>query len=203
VSGVRLDDGAVAACDVAINAAGPWSARVAAWLGIELPVRARKRMVYVLDCREKLPGCPLLIDSTGVWLRPEGAVFLTGRSPGAGEDDPDEPPLEVDETMFSDIIWPILAARAPAMEAVRVTSTWAGYYELNVFDANGVLGPHPAVPNVIFATGFSGHGMQHAPAVGRGVAELITDGAYASLDLSPLSFARIVEGRPLLEKNVV
>lgn len=205
VTGVVLDDGAVVPCDVAVNAAGPWSARVAAWLGIDLPVRARKRMIYVLDCRETLPGCPLLIDPSGIFVRPEGARFITGRSPDsdAGEADPDEPPLTVDEAMFFDIIWPVLAARVPALQAVRLTGSWAGYYELNLFDANGVVGPHPSVPNVIFATGFSGHGIQHSPATGRGVAELIADGAYVTLDLSPLAFTRIVEGRKLVERNVV
>ncbi len=203
VSGVRLADGSVLACDVAVNAAGPWSARVAAALDIDLPVRARKRMVYVIACREDLPRCPLVIDPSGVWFRREGQCFLTGRSPGPGEDDPDEPPLEVDEAMFNDIIWPVIAARVPAFEAVRLQSSWAGYYEMNLFDHNGIIGPHPSCPNVIHATGFSGHGMQHSPAVGRGVAELIAGGGYETLDLSPLAFTRLVEQRPLLERNVV
>jgi glycine/D-amino acid oxidase-like deaminating enzyme len=190
-------------CDVAVNAAGPWSARVAAWAGIDLLVRARKRMVYVVACRDPLPGCPLVIDPTGIWFRREGQHYLTGRSPGGGESDPDEPPLEVDEDMFHDVIWPVLAARAPAFEAIRVQASWAGYYEMNLFDHNGVIGPHPDAPNLIHAAGFSGHGMQHAPAVGRGVAELVATGRYQTLDLSPLAFTRLVEGRRLVERNVV
>ncbi|MCW3475314.1 NAD(P)/FAD-dependent oxidoreductase [Limobrevibacterium gyesilva] len=203
VTGVRLPDGTVLACDLAVNAAGPWSARVASFLGIDLPVRARKRMVFVIACPDKLPDCPLLIDPTGIWLRPEGAGFICGRSPGDGEDDPDEPPLEVDETMFHERIWPVLAERVPALERLKITGSWAGYYELNLFDHNGVVGPHPATPNVIFATGFSGHGMQHSPAVGRGVAELIADGSFTTLDLSPLALSRLVEGRKLVERNIV
>ena len=200
---VRLADGFTLPCDVVVNAAGPWSARVAAMLDIDLPVRARKRMVYVFACREDLPACPLVIDSTGIWFRREGALFVTGRCPGHGEDDPDEPPLEVDEAMFGDIIWPALAARVPAFEAVRLRSSWAGYYEMNLFDSNAVIGPHPSCPNLIHATGFSGHGMQHAPAAGRGVAELIATGEYETLDLSPLAFTRLLEHRPMLERNVV
>ena len=203
VAAVALADGSTVPCDVAVNAGGPWSARVAAMLGIDLPVRARKRMVYVLACRAALPDCPLVVDPTGIWFRREGAHFLTGRCPGEGEADPDEPPLEVDEAMFYDIIWPVLAARVPAFEAVRIASSWAGYYELNLFDHNGIVGPHPAAPNVVHVTGFSGHGMQHAPAVGRGVAELIVDGGFRTLDLSPLAFTRLIERRPLLERNVV
>jgi glycine/D-amino acid oxidase-like deaminating enzyme len=203
VCAVRLADGSALPCDIVVNAAGPWSARVACWLGIDLPVRARKRMVFVFDCRTKLPDCPLIIDATGVWVRPEGTGFICGRSPGEGEPDPDEPPLEVDEAMFHEQVWPVIAARVPAFEALKLTGSWAGYYELNVLDANGVIGPHPTVPNVIFATGFSGHGIQHSPATGRGVAELIVDGGFTTLDLSPLGFARVVEGRKLIERNVV
>ena len=203
VTGVRLADDVVVECDMAVNAAGPWSARVAAWLGIDLPVRARKRMVYVVSCHDELPGCPLVIDPSGVWFRREGRHFLAGRSPVGGEPDPDEPPLEVEHAMFEDIVWPAIAARVPAFEVLKVVSAWAGYYEMNLFDHNGVVGPHPAAANVIHAAGFSGHGMQHSPAVGRGVAELVADGGYRTLDLSPLAFTRLLENRPLLERSVV
>jgi glycine/D-amino acid oxidase-like deaminating enzyme len=150
-----------------------------------------------------LPACPLVVDPTGVWFRPEGAGFLCGRSPGADEADPDEPGLEVDEAEFTAFMWPVLAGRVPAFEAVKVTGAWAGYYELNLFDANGVVGRHPDIGSLLFAAGFSGHGMQHAPAVGRGVAELIADGGYVTLDLSPLGIERVMAGKPLLERCVV
>jgi FAD-dependent oxidoreductase domain-containing protein 1 len=203
VSGVRLADGTVLDCDVAVNAAGPWAARVAEWAGVVLPVRARKRMVYVVACRTPLPNCPLVIDATGIFFRPEGLGYVCGRSPGEGEPDPDEPPLEVDDAMFHDYVWPAMATRAPAFEELKMMSSWAGYYEYNVFDQNGIIGPHPAVPNLIFANGFSGHGIQHSPATGRGVAELIADGGYVSLDLSPLGFSRVVAGEKLIERNIV
>jgi len=91
----------------------------------------------------------------------------------------------------------------PAFEALKLVRSWAGYYEFNVFDHNGIVGPHPSLANVVFANGFSGHGLQQSPGVGRGVAELIVDGGYRSLDLTPLSFTRVVEGRRLLELNVI
>ncbi len=119
VIATRLEDGTRLPCDVLVNAAGPWAARVAAMLGIDLPVRARRRMVFVFDCRTPLPGCPLVIDPTGIWFRPEQGRFIGGRSPTVEEPDPDEPPLEVDEAMFTDTIWPVLAARVPAFEAIR------------------------------------------------------------------------------------
>jgi glycine/D-amino acid oxidase-like deaminating enzyme len=182
VTGVTLADGAVVPCDMAVNAAGPWSARVAAWAGVDLPVRARRRTVFVFACR------------TG---------FICGRSPRADEPDPDEPPLEVDEAEFTEVMWPVLAGRVPDFEAVKLTGAWAGYYELNVFDANGVVGRHPDIASLLFASGFSGHGLQHAPAVGRGVAELIADGGYVTLDLTPLGVERIIADRRMTERNVV
>lgn len=202
VEAVTLDDGTRLACDAAVNAAGPWAARVAAMAGIELPVRARARSVFVLACPEALPGCPLVIDPSGVWFRPEGQHFLTG-APPPPERDLDDLPLEPDHALFEELIWPALAARVPAFERLRVLSAWAGYYEMNTFDQNGIVGPHPAVENLFFANAFSGHGIQQAPAVGRGLAELILHGRYRTLDLSPLSFERIITNRPLIERNVI
>ncbi len=203
VRGVRLADGTVLDCDEAVVSAGAWSGQVAAMLGIAMPVVPRKRMVFVIACREALAACPLVIEPGGIWFRAEGAMFLTGRSPGEDEPDPDEPPLTVEEEMFTERVWPVLAARVPAFERIRLASSWAGYYEMNLFDHNGIVGRHPALANVVFAAGFSGHGMQHSPAAGRGVAELIAAGRFTTLDLGPLGWERLLTGRPLWERNVV
>ncbi|HYM68029.1 MAG TPA: FAD-binding oxidoreductase [bacterium] len=203
VNAAALADGSTVASDVVVNAAGPWAASVAAMLDVDLPVRARRRCVFMIASREAAPGCPLVIDPSGVWFRADGPNFLCGMSPAEGAADPDDAPLEVDDRLFHDVIWPILAARARPFEAVKLLKSWAGYYELNTFDHNGVVGPHPSLSNVFFANGFSGHGLQQSPAVGRGLAELIVDGAYRSLDLTPLSFTRIVERRRLVELNVI
>ena len=109
VDGVQLADGSVIPCDAAVVSAGPWSGYVAKRLGVDMPIVPRKRMVYVISCREKLGKCPLVIDPTGIWFRQEGEFFLRGRSPGEGEPDPDEPPLEVTEacsTITSGRCWP-------------------------------------------------------------------------------------------------
>jgi FAD-dependent oxidoreductase domain-containing protein 1 len=202
VTGVALDIGSALEADVVVNAAGAWAAKVAGWAGIDLPVRGRRRMVFSFSCPETLPGCPLVIDTSGIWLRPEGRRFICGFAPPQDRDR-DDAPLEVDYRVFDDFIWPALAVRVPAFEAIRMTGAWAGYYEMNVFDHNAILGLHPDCDNLFFANGFSGHGLQQCPAAGRGVAELVRYGQYRSLDLSPLSFARILENRPLLEKNVI
>lgn len=202
VSAVRLADGTTIACDMVVNAAGPWAREPAGWLGIDLPVRARCRSIFVVTCPTPIPAAPLLIDPGGVFFRPEGRGFICGTSPPA-DADPDDLPLEVDHAMYESVVWPALAARVPAFEALRQTGAWAGYYEYNTFDQNGIVGFHPQVRNLIFANGFSGHGIQQSPASGRGVSELIVHGGYRTLDLSPLAFERIEENRPLMERNIV
>jgi glycine/D-amino acid oxidase-like deaminating enzyme len=203
VTAVRLADGDALRADQVVNAAGPWAASVAAWAGIDLPVRARRRTVYVVECAASLAACPLVIDPCGLWFRPEGPRrFIAGISPPA-EDDPDDAPLDPDYGSFEGTIWPALAQRVPAFEALRLVSAWAGYYEVNTFDHNGIVGAHPQIANLYFANGFSGHGMQQSPAVGRGVAELLVHGRYRTLDLSPLAFERIARGEPIVERNVV
>ncbi len=200
VAAVRLRDSTCIPCGAVVNAAGPHARAVAAMAGVALPVEARRRCVFVFTCPDALPGCPLVIGTTGVWWRPEGDRFIAGWSP---PDDAEDFGLDVDHALFDEVIWPALAARVPAFERVRGAGAWAGHYEFNTFDHNALLGPHPDVPNLHFANGFSGHGMQQAPGVGRGIAELVLHGAYRTLDLSALSVARVAAGRPLLERNVI
>jgi len=202
VGGVRCADGRRFDGDALLIAAGAWSAPLAAQLGFELPVRARKRDVFVFASPAALPACPLVIDPSGVWFRPEGRGFIAGCPPRG--DDVDDAPLEaIDHGLFDEVIWPALAHRVPAFEAARLNSAWAGYYEYNTFDQNGIVGRVPGSDNAFIACGFSGHGIQQAPAVARAVAELIALGRYEALDLAPLSPQRIGEGRPLLERNVI
>jgi FAD-dependent oxidoreductase domain-containing protein 1 len=199
VNAVRLHDGTLLSCDWAINAAGAWARPLMRDTGFDLPVVGRKRCVFSFSSPALTPHCPLVIDPSGMWFRPEGRGWICGFPP---EHDPDNLPLEVEHALF-DKIWPLLADRVPGFAAVRMQSAWAGYYDYNTFDQNGIVGPHPELGNLLLANGFSGHGLQHAPAVGRALAELIVDGAYTSLDLSPLSAQRLVEKRALLEKNII
>ncbi|HLY35226.1 MAG TPA: FAD-binding oxidoreductase [Candidatus Limnocylindria bacterium] len=203
LTGVRLADGRAIGCDWVVNAAGPRAAEVAAMAGVDLPVRPRKRHVYHFDCRTPISGAPLTIDTDGVYFRPEGPTFIGGYSPREGEADPDTLDLEPDRRPFEEVVWPSLAHRVPAFEAIRLLDTWAGHYEVNTLDHNAVIGPHPQIANLLFANGFSGHGLQQAPAVGRGLAEWITTGRYETLDLSPLGYERIVRNDPVRELNVV
>lgn len=199
---VTLRSGRTLAARTVVIAAGPWSGEVAAMAGIALPVEPRRRSVFVFDCRAALPLLPLTIDPSGVWFRPEGRLWLAGTTPAPGNDPPGAP-LEVQHREWDDMVWPALAHRVPAFEAAKVVNAWAGYYEYNTFDQNGIVGRHPEIDGIVFATGFSGHGIQQSPAVGRAVAELIVHGSYRTLDLSPFGYERISAGRPVREINVV
>ena len=191
--------------DALLITAGAWSAPLAAQLGMALPVSAKKRDVFVLDSPAELPGCPLVVDPSGVWFRPEGRGFIAGappRQPWPG--DPDEPPLDdIDHSLLDELIWPVLAARVPAFEQLRVRSARAGYYEMNAFDHNGQAGPLPGSRNALVACGFSGHGMQHAPAVGSARAAAICGGSSSAPALDALAPQRLLDGIPLAEQKVI
>ncbi len=203
VSGVKLASGRAVECGVFVNAAGPRAAVIAGMAGIDIPVEARKRTNFLFDCMEAPVGdLPLMIDPTGVWCRPEGKHFLTGCAPT------DDPVVAFDDfeprhDEFEEIIWPALAARSENFEAIKPIRFWSGHYAYNTLDQNAVIGPHPEIVNFLFANGFSGHGLQQSPAVGRALAEWICYGEYRSLDFSSLGYERIVTNTPLLERCVI
>ncbi|KAF4524778.1 hypothetical protein B566_EDAN014472 [Ephemera danica] len=124
-------------------------------------------------------------------------------SPPRSDLEPSNLDFEVDHAFFEEHVWPSLAHRIPAMQALKVQSAWAGHYDYNYFDHNAILGPHPYHSNLYLATGFSGHGLQQAPAIGRAVMELIIDGGFTTIDLSLFSFDRFLLGNKVLERNIV
>ncbi len=202
VTGLRLASGERVPARIVVNAAGPQAAAIATMAGLALPVRPRKRMTFVFDCRTDLRAAPLTIDPTGVAFRPEGGSYLGIVSPPE-ESDPDSADLELDYAPFEETIWPTLAARIPAFEEIKLKSAWAGWYDYNLFDQNALLGPPPEVDGLLFCNGFSGHGIQQSPAAGRAIAELVLHGGYRSLDLARFGLARVLDGRPLTEAHVV
>jgi sarcosine oxidase len=203
VRSVRLADGSSIGADWVVNAAGPRAAAVAAMAGVELPVRPRKRLVFHFDAPVSIGAAPLTIDPSGTYFRPEGPSYIAGFSPREGEADPDTLDLAIDRAPFEAIVWPALAHRVPAFDRLRLLDTWAGHYEVNTLDHNAIVGPHPRIANLLFANGFSGHGLQQAPAVGRGVAEWIATGGWETLDLSPLGYERIDRNEPIRELAII
>ncbi|MCG8271993.1 FAD-binding oxidoreductase [Aquamicrobium sp. NLF2-7] len=204
IASVTLDTGETLDAGLVVNAAGPNAGKVAALAGIDLPVEPRKRNVFVFEARERYEDMPLLVDPSGIYVRPEGSVYITGGAEDeAGEQAADPTDFEPDWSLFENEIWPVLATRIPAFEAIRMTRAWVGHYDYNVLDQNAVIGPHPQVANFIFANGFSGHGLQQAPAAGKALAELIVHGQYRTIDCRAFSYERIVEGRVFRELNVI
>jgi FAD-dependent oxidoreductase domain-containing protein 1 len=202
-TGVRLADGRHIEADWVVNAAGPRAGGVAGMAGVRLPVSPRKRMVFHFDCRTRIADAPLTIDTSGVYFRPEGPNYIAGSSPRGEQPDPDTLDLEVDRSWFEQVVWPAIAHRVPAFEAIRLLDAWAGHYEVNTLDHNAVIGPHPDLPNFLFANGFSGHGLQQAPAAGRALSEWIATGDYETIDVRPLGYERIAANEPYEELNVI
>ncbi|WP_413876339.1 NAD(P)/FAD-dependent oxidoreductase [Albidovulum sp.] len=195
--GRRIEGGAF------LCSSGTGSTEICAMAGIALPVEPRKRTVFVVDApNARHPEAPLIIDHSGIYLRPEHGAWITATVPD--EDGPcDEDDWEPDHAQFEELIWPKLYARAEGFDAAKVLRLWVGHYDYNTLDQNAILGRWPGHANFHVAAGFSGHGLQQSPAVGRGMAELILHGGYRSLDLSPLGPERVLEGRPFLEKAIV
>ena len=145
---------------------------------------------------------PNVIDLSGTFVRPEGELFLAGNTPQREIAEHHED-FETDHAEFDDHIWPALWHRIPAFDALRVPRSWTGHYEYNTLNHNGIVGFHLRVGNFMFANGFSGHGLQQSPAVGRAVSELIVHGAFRTLDLSPFGYGRIERNEPFLEEAVI
>lgn len=210
VTSVALKSGAVVAAGCIVNASGPRASVTARMAGLDVPVEPRKRTLFVFDCARTPEGSamvnggrlPLMIDPSGVFCRPEGRYFLSGAAPvedPAVDWDDFEPRYEE----FENIIWPALAERSAAFEAIKVVNQWAGHYDFNTLDHNLIVGRHPEVTNFLYANGYSGHGLQQAPAAGRGISELIIYDQFQTLDLTEVGYERIIENRPFLEKAVI
>lgn len=202
LTGVQTSANGTIPCGAVINAAGTRGATVAKWAGIDIPVEPRKRTVFVIDApNARHPDAPLLIDH-GFYLRPEHGQWITATVP-QGDQACDPNDFEPDLHLFEDVIWEQLYHRAPGFDAVKVVRHWVGHYDYNTLDQNAALGLHPQVSNLYFMNGFSGHGLQQSPAVGRGIAEHVLHGGWQTIDLSDLSVARFVEGRSLIETGII
>ena len=203
VDSVTLKSGETVRCGCVVNASGPRALATAQMAGIDLPVHPRKRYSFVFDAAHPLDrDLPLTIDPSGVHVRTEGKYYLAGCPP---DDDPNAAydDFDFDHGIWENKVWPAIAHRIPAFEQVRIINEWVGHYAYNVFDQNAIVGPHDRVGNFLFMNGFSGHGLQQSPAIGRGMAEWITYGEYRTLDLSPFTFTRLAAQRTFIEKAVI
>jgi glycine/D-amino acid oxidase-like deaminating enzyme len=203
VESVTLASGEVVSCGTVVNCSGPRAALTAAMAGINIPVEPRKRYTFIFDAETPLDrDLPLTIDPSGVHMRSEGTYYLAGCPP---DDDPavDFDDFVQDHSIWEEKVWPVLATRIPAFERIKLINSWAGHYAFNTFDQNAIVGPHSKVTNFIFVNGFSGHGFQQSPAMGRGVSELLTYGEYRTLDLSAFGYERIEKCEKFPEKAII
>jgi len=201
VAGVRLASGGNLSSKIVVNCAGAWAARLASTAGVRIPVEPVKRQVFALDTKVKPEGpLPLTFLPSGLYFRTEtGNLILLGKSL---EEDPVGFDFTWDEKRFTEVLWPELAEFVPVFDTLKVVRGWAGLYAVNTLDSNAILGEWPELQGLYLANGFSGHGLQQAPAVGRYISELIL-GLKPALDLSIFTPQRILENRPLGEGGIV
>eukprot|EP00053_Salpingoeca_punica_P011259 m.100541 g.100541 ORF g.100541 m.100541 type:complete len:422 (-) comp15629_c0_seq1:651-1916(-) len=195
LTGVQLADGSVVEAGCVVNACGTGGAELASTANVHLPVVRRKRSIFSVLSPAPLPDCPMIIGADGVYCRPDSLTqpqFICGVAPPS-DADPDvaADDFAVQESLFDSTIWPSLAHRVPAFEALRVKASWAGHYAFNTVDHNLIFGPHSRLRNLYLANGCSGHGLMQSPAVGRALSELIIHGRFLTLHLDQFTCSRL------------
>ena len=201
---MTLKSGEAISCGNVVNASGPRGARTAQMAGLDIPVEPRKRFTWIFSAEQPLDQeLPLTIDPSGVHMRQDGPQTYLAGCPADPDPAVEFDDFNMDHNRWMDHVWPIIATRIPQFEAIKVVTEWAGHYAFNTLDQNAILGPHTEVKNFYFQNGFSGHGLQQSPAMGRGMSELLTYGEYRTLDLTAFGFDRIADNRPLIEKAVI
>jgi FAD-dependent oxidoreductase domain-containing protein 1 len=197
VTGVRLESGRDIAAETVVNVAGAWGPAISAMVGMKMPVEPLRRMTFYFETKAELETMPLTKDPSGVTFRKEGAGYTAGLTRK------NEPPgfnFDVEHELFEQTLWPALAHRVPAFESLKMIRSWAGHYALNHMDGNTIIGPWVGgLENFYIATGFSGAGLQKGPAIGRAMTELLLHGEYRTIDLSRMSYQRVIDNEPLIE----
>ena len=201
IASVETTRGAVATRKV-VDCAGAWAARVARFVGLDLPVEPLRRMLVPSEPFDEFPHtAPMIIDmSNGFHFRPEARGFLLAWN------DPEETAgfkTEFDSG-FVEKILTRAADRVPCFANLPVNPkrAWAGLYEMTP-DHHPILGEAPGVPGFFLANGFSGHGVMHAPATGKILSDLILTGKTDLIDASLLNLARFAEGRLIHESAIL
>jgi sarcosine oxidase subunit beta len=187
VTSVETDRGSIATA-IVVNAAGPWAGQLARTVGVELPLEPIPRVVLVSDA---FPGAPdrrtLVVDTaTSFYLHREGGGVLMGMG------DPAERPsfeTRVDDRFVAEALLPTAIRVFPALAEAAIAHRWAGLYEMTP-DRHPIVGRVPGLEGLLLANGFSGHGFQHAPIVGKLLAEIVVEGTARTVDVSSLGLDR-------------
>ncbi|HYC44441.1 MAG TPA: FAD-dependent oxidoreductase [Burkholderiales bacterium] len=201
VTALELASGAALKADTVINAAGCWAASIAKLAGMDLPVNPMRRFEHYVELAEALPPMPLIKDPDRLVIRPEGKGYSVGL---VASNEPRGFNFDVDPEYFESVVWPACASRIPAFEQLKLKREWAGLYDECELDGNMILGNWPGrLDNFFVACGFSGHGLMHAPAVGRALAELIVKGRYETIDLTRMGYQRVLDNAPYAETGII
>jgi len=199
VTGGILASGQHINSSVTVNCAGAWAADLLRPIGIEIPVSPVRRQVFVLETKAKYDKpLPFIIYPSGLFFRSESDNLIVAGK--AMKDDPIGFNWDWEKDRFMDTIWPSLADAVHDFKELRLVRGWAGLYEENTLDANGIIGPWPESEGLYLCNGFSGRGIIQGLSSGTHVAELIT-GKTPTLDLSIFSPKRIFENRRLGESG--
>jgi FAD-dependent oxidoreductase domain-containing protein 1 len=199
---IELASGARVRGDHVVNAAGCWSASIAKLVGVDLPVNPMRRFEHYVELAHELPAdMPLIKDPDRLIIRPEGKGYAVGL---VKSDEPRGFNFEVEPSWFQDVVWPACAARVKEFEELKLVREWAGLYDECELDGNMILGHCEGGPeNFLVACGFSGHGLMHAPAVGRGLAELIVRKRFETTDLRRMAYERVLARNPYRELGIL
>ena len=201
VTELGLASGSAVRAEAVINAAGCWAPSIAKLAGMDLPVNPMRRFEHYVEIVEPLPPMPLIKDPDRLVIRPEGkgySVGLVNSNESRGFN------FDVDHDWFESVVWPACAARIPAFENLKLKREWAGLYDECELDGNMILGNWPGqLDNFHVACGFSGHGLMHAPAVGRALSELVVKGRYETLDLTRMGYQRVLDNAPYREAGII
>jgi FAD-dependent oxidoreductase domain-containing protein 1 len=199
ITGVLLESGLSLQADHVVNVAGVWGPGLSAKLGLDLPVEPMRRFDHYVETTTSFDGYPFIKDPRGLAVRPEGggltAALVDFSTPGGWD-------LSIDQSWFEDVVWPALVERVPAADQLKLVSTWSGHYDQNRLDGQMILDRWSELDNYYFGTGFSGHGLMHAPAVGRALTELVLHGSFQTLDLTRMGLGRVVSGEPYRELTI-
>ena len=187
--------------DSVINAAGCWAASIAKLAGMEIPVNPMRRFEHYVELEDELPPMPLIKDPDRLVIRPEGKGYSVGL---VYSHEPRGFNFDLDPYYFENVVWPACASRIPAFEKLKLKREWTGLYDECELDGNMILGNWPGkLDNFYVACGFSGHGLMHAPAVGRALAEMIVKGRYETLDLTRMGYQRVLDKAPYAETGII
>ena len=201
---IKLASGETISGEKFVNATGPRAALTSKMAGIEIPIEPRKRYSWIFKAKSPLDrDLPLTIDPSGFHVRENGGGTYQAGGHGACDPAVDFDDFIMDDNLWETTVWPTLFHRIPQFDSLKLISQWAGHYAMNTVDQNAIIGPHNIIQNFFFLNGFSGHGTQQAPAMGRATAELLTYGAFKTIDMSAFKYERLLSGNKVIEEAII